>query len=128
LALVYQKISLKKLGNIKILSFIKNPYKIISESQILVAPLFEGAGVKVKVIESLACGTPVVGTEIAFEGIEFDKGLYLARRPTEYVQIIKELFNDVDLKYKNELRMEFLKFYQDYEKKLDYILIKKLRE
>ncbi len=119
---------IKKYKNIEVYGFVNNPYKIISESQILVAPLFEGAGVKAKVIESLACGTPVVGTEIAFEGIEFDKGLYLAKSPTEYVQIIKELFNDVDLKYKNELRMEFLKFYQDYEKKLDYIIIKKLQE
>lgn len=55
--------------NVKYLGFVENPYIHISESRGLIAPLFQGAGVKVKVIESLALGTPVVGTEVAFEGI-----------------------------------------------------------
>ena len=42
---------------------------MIANSRALIAPVFSGAGVKVKVLEALACGTPVVGTDIAFEGI-----------------------------------------------------------
>jgi glycosyltransferase involved in cell wall biosynthesis len=59
---------------IQYLGFLDNPYLKIAESQALIAPIFNGAGVKVKVIESLATGTPIIGTEIAFEGIN-DLGL-----------------------------------------------------
>lgn len=59
-----------KLNNrIQYLGFLENPYLNIAESQALIAPIFQGAGVKVKVIESLALGTSVIGTAIAFEGI-----------------------------------------------------------
>lgn len=56
--------------NFKILGFVENPVVEIAKCQALVAPLFKGAGVKVKVIDALSSGTPVIGTEIAFEGIE----------------------------------------------------------
>lgn len=49
--------------------YVENPYSIINKSKALIAPLFEGAGVKVKVIETLSLGIPVIGTPIAFEGI-----------------------------------------------------------
>ena len=54
--------------NICNMGFVDNPYQIISESKAMLCPLFSGAGIKVKVIDSLACGTPVIGTDIAFEG------------------------------------------------------------
>ncbi|WP_297971234.1 glycosyltransferase [uncultured Bacteroides sp.] len=60
---------IEKKRNISYLGFVENPYSIIVQSKALLAPLFSGAGVKVKVIESLALGTPVIGTNIAFEGI-----------------------------------------------------------
>jgi glycosyltransferase involved in cell wall biosynthesis len=58
-----------KFSNVEILGFVENPYQIISSSMGLLAPIFNGAGVKMKVLESLLCGIPVLGTEIAFEGI-----------------------------------------------------------
>lgn len=60
---------IEKLKNIFYIGFVDNPYCIIAKSKALLAPLFSGAGVKVKVIESLASGTPVIGTNISFEGI-----------------------------------------------------------
>lgn len=56
--------------NFKILGFVEAPVVEIAKCQALVAPLFKGAGVKVKVIDALSSGTPVIGTEVAFEGIE----------------------------------------------------------
>ena len=50
------------------LGFVDDPYPLISESKAMLSPLFSGAGIKVKVIDSLGCGTPVIGTDIAFEG------------------------------------------------------------
>lgn len=56
--------------NIKTAGFVENPVSEIAKCQALIAPLHKGAGVKVKVIDALSSGTPVVGTDVAFEGIE----------------------------------------------------------
>lgn len=61
---------IERYPNMCYLGFVENPYLILAESLALIAPLFNGAGVKVKVIEALAIGTPVIGTDIAFEGID----------------------------------------------------------
>lgn len=62
-----QKITLYP--NIEYLGFIEDPYLELMKSKALIAPVFKGAGVKVKVIEALASGTPVIGTVVAFEGV-----------------------------------------------------------
>ena len=56
--------------NFSYLGFVDDPIKEIARCQALIAPLFKGAGVKVKVIDALSSGTCVVGTAVAFEGIE----------------------------------------------------------
>lgn len=64
------KLKISAYKNFKILGFVENPVMEIAKCQALVAPLFKGAGVKVKVIDALSSGTPVIGTEVTFEGIE----------------------------------------------------------
>jgi len=55
---------------IEMTGFVEDPYPVLAAASGLIAPLFHGAGVKVKVLEALACGTLVVGTNVAFEGID----------------------------------------------------------
>jgi len=101
-----------------IYGFQENPYSLIASCKALVAPLFSGAGVKVKVIESLACGTPVIGNEIALEGIEFFEGIYLIKNEKEYVNTITSITQSIDLEKKKKLRQDFLSFYNLPEKLL----------
>ncbi|MCR4736205.1 MAG: glycosyltransferase [Treponema sp.] len=54
---------------IEYLGFVGNPLDIIIHSSAVIVPLFQGAGIKVKVIDSFTTGTPVIGTDIAFEGL-----------------------------------------------------------
>jgi len=72
---------------VECLGFLDNPYKEISNAKALIAPLFSGAGVKVKVVEALACGTPVIGNEITFEGIsdEFSKFMLTNTNAEDFV-------------------------------------------
>lgn len=53
--------------NSNIQVFFKNSYTNIAESQAFIAPIFQGARVKAKVTESLATGTSIIRTELAFE-------------------------------------------------------------
>jgi glycosyltransferase involved in cell wall biosynthesis len=50
--------------------FVEDPSAHFSRCACAIAPLAEGAGVKFKVLEALACGVPVIGTPVACEGIE----------------------------------------------------------
>lgn len=76
---------------INVLGFVDNPYPIIAESKAMLCPLFSGAGIKVKVIESLASGTPVIGTDIAFEGFseKYNKFMHKAQDLNTFVKEIE---------------------------------------
>lgn len=99
--------------NVEYLGFVDNPYTMISNSLAVITPLFSGAGVKVKVVESLACGTPVIGNEIAFEGIskKFSSFMLMANSPHEYIDRIKSL--DFSLKDRQQYKDKFIRLYQE---------------
>jgi glycosyltransferase involved in cell wall biosynthesis len=63
-------------GDVRGTGFIEDPSPYFSRCACAIAPLFEGAGVKFKVLEALACGVPVVGTPVACEGIEPQPALH----------------------------------------------------
>jgi glycosyltransferase involved in cell wall biosynthesis len=76
-------------NNIEYVGFVERPLDIIYTSRAVVAPLFIGAGIKVKVIDAFTTGTPVIGTDITFEGLPFFENLvYHAQKPQEYADII----------------------------------------
>lgn len=111
---------IQKHKNVTYLGFVENPYEIISEAKALISPLFNGAGVKVKVIESLACGTPVIGTSLSFEGITSltNRECIVANTKEDFVKSIESFnFSFTD---KKKLRNLFIETY--YNKPvLDYI-------
>lgn len=83
---------------INVLGFVDNPYPIIAESKAMLCPLFSGAGIKVKVIESLACGTPVIGTDIAFEGFseKYNKFMHKAQDLHTFVQEMEHVDHSIE--------------------------------
>lgn len=102
---------LKEYKNVEYKGFMENPYQMIADSLLVVSPLFSGAGVKVKVVESLACGTPVLGTSIAFEGINnaFKEFMLEAETPEDYIHSINNL--NISLDIRKHFKKSFLKSY-----------------
>lgn len=101
-----------KMLKVNVLGFVDNPYQIIAESKALMCPLLSGAGIKVKVIEALASGTPVLGTEIAFEGFsdKYSKFLIDCKTPKDFADNLEIINYDI-----NE-RLAFKKmFIEDYK-------------
>lgn len=74
--------------------FVEDPYPLISNCQAFISPLFTGAGIKVKVIEALACGVPVIGTDISFEGFDskYSKFMMTFNNEKECQSLMKKEF------------------------------------
>ena len=77
--------------SVEFLGFLDDPSTIFSGCSASIAPLKYGAGIKYKVLDSLAAGVPIIGTSVAFEGIELDKKTILAEREGFLEAIIKHL-------------------------------------
>lgn len=76
------------------------PY--LSRAWVVVAPLQEGFGVKVRVLQAMAVGKPVVSTSMVTTGIDVSIGqdIIIANSPTEFAERVIELLNDKQLREK----------------------------
>lgn len=115
------KALINNLTNVEYLGFVNNPYTLITNSLAVISPLFSGAGVKVKVVEALACGTPVIGNDIAFEGIsdKYKEFMIYANNPEDYIYQINALNIPIEkrIKFKkfflNEYQQEYISTFID---------------
>jgi len=97
--------------NVDYYGFVEDPYPLIAKADALIAPLFKGAGVKVKVIEALACGTQVFGTPVALEGVPDSAGLRVCHDAADFVREIKNVrVTEAD---KMRLKKDFLELYEN---------------
>lgn len=89
-----------KPNNIEYLGFVDNCYEELWRAKAVIVPLFQGAGVKIKVLDAFSCGTPVIGTKIAFEGISSIQGLtFQCDNKTDFADIINN-FHSVSFEEK----------------------------
>ena len=96
---------------IEYLGYVEDAYSVLAKSKAVIVPLFHGAGIKVKVLDSFTMGTPVIGTDIAFEGIpNVEKLIYRANNEQEFVEQI----NKVKVMFREEKVELKDKFYQEY--------------
>lgn len=58
------------LPNVEFFGQVDNAKEFIRGCDIFISPLFSGSGIRVKIIEAMALGKPVVTNELAFQGIE----------------------------------------------------------
>ncbi len=67
---------------------------------IMLVPLFEGSGLRIKIIEAGALGVPIIATKKAVEGLELVQGehLLLAETASEFASAMQLLLDDVSLR------------------------------
>lgn len=68
----------------------------LGSATVIVVPLRAGAGTRIKVLEALALGKPVVSTSVGCEGLEVVNGrdLLIADRPQEFARFLVRLLRD----------------------------------
>ncbi len=89
------------------------PY--FENASIYIAPIFSGAGMKVKVAEALAYGLPVIGTSHAFNGYRITDRAdgYLANDADELINSL-EHYMSLPLEGKRKIRVNAYKNFFDY--------------
>lgn len=92
---------------ISYLGFVEDCYSEIVKYSAMICPLFQGAGIKIKVLDSYATGTPVIGTEIAFEGVPYLEELeYKCETPQQFATVINN-FKPLPITRKKQLMNSF---------------------
>lgn len=104
-----------RFSSLKVLTDVSNEEldDLYSKARIAIVPLKFGAGVKGKVIEAMAKGVPIVGTDVAFEGMPKEEG-FLYKGINAPQEIRDEIIAMYSNKEKWERYSEFGKQYVRY--------------
>ncbi len=82
--------------NVKIVGEVPDAFEFMASKTILIAPLFSGSGIRIKIIESMAMGKAVISTTVGAEGINYTDGedILIANTKKEFLKAIKKLYNN----------------------------------
>ena len=88
------------------------PY--FEEADIFLAPIFEGAGMKVKIAEAMSYGLPVVSTSFGFIGynLKDKENCFVANSRDEFISSIRE-YKESGCEEKQRMRKNILKVYRE---------------
>jgi glycosyltransferase involved in cell wall biosynthesis len=81
---------------IQVTGYVEDPTPYLESSALLIVPLRAGGGMRVKILEALARGIPVVSTTIGAEGIDVTHGehLLIADEPAAFAQTVVRVLRD----------------------------------
>ncbi len=94
--------------NIIVHGFVEDLESLLSEMGILVAPIISGSGIRIKILESMAQGIPVITTSMGAKGILDKNILAIGDDPETFTNKIKEFV------YSKETRERFGRLGKEY--------------
>ena len=73
-------LSEKRFPNIVVVGEVEDAKTFMHSKSILIVPLFSGSGIRIKIIEGMATGKPIISTTVGAEGINYtrDKNIFIA--------------------------------------------------
>lgn len=85
---------------------VESAYDYLADLDIVVVPLFSGSGIRIKILESMAMGRPVISTPKGFEGIDIQNGIHadIVSNKNEFINAIKAHIEDGDRKLEMAVR------------------------
>lgn len=86
----------------KRLGYVKNQYDVLASHKIFLAPIYEGTGIKTKVLEACAAGCLVIGSKKAFEGTGLinKRHVLVVDSASQYIPLVQDVLLNTK-KYRN---------------------------
>ncbi|GEN76800.1 glycosyltransferase family 4 protein [Chryseobacterium hagamense] len=105
---------LEEMKNVTLLEFAENLEQYYHQSGIAICPMLEGTGIKIKVIEALSYGLPVVGTERAVDGFssKTKNGCLIGNSPEGFRDHLLSLLQSEE--YYAKLKREAEAYFMDH--------------
>jgi glycosyltransferase involved in cell wall biosynthesis len=91
--------SLKGIPGVCLTGYVEDVRPIVASASVLVVPLRYGGGTKLKVLEAMALGTPVVSTSVGAEGLDVQNGTHIliGESDEELAKLVVALLSDDEL-------------------------------
>lgn len=107
-------------SNLEIVGTVDDLSSYYNEATFVIAPIFSGSGMKVKIAEALMYGKTIFGTDEAFEGYNFDINKVGSKCNTaeEFIEEINQYLKTSKRKYNQKSREIFLRKYS-FEKSIN---------
>jgi glycosyltransferase involved in cell wall biosynthesis len=85
--------------NVRFVGFVDDIKSLISSSSASIAPLLSGGGTRLKILEAMAIGTPVISTAKGTEGLMVQNGkhLLIADEPAKFAESVVRILRDQEL-------------------------------
>lgn len=79
--------------------FVDDVRPYMERAQVYLCPMRDGGGTRLKILDALAMGVPIVATQMALEGIDVvpEQDVLVANEPSEFVRQIERVVNDAAL-------------------------------
>jgi glycosyltransferase involved in cell wall biosynthesis len=83
-------------SGLNVTGYVKDPNVYIAQAGVMVVPLRAGGGMRVKILNALAQGLPIVSTTLGAEGItvEHERHLLIANAPADFAAATLRLLNE----------------------------------
>ena len=79
-----------KADGVTVLGEVDNALDFMARRQVMVVPLFSGSGMRIKIVEGMAMGKPIISSQIGAEGILYLDGnnIVISNTLSEYIEAI----------------------------------------
>lgn len=87
-------------SRVRVTGYVEDVRPYLDEAEIYVCPIRDGGGTRLKVLDALAMGKPLVATALAVEGLDLVEGTHFlaAENPADFVRQIMRLSRDPTLR------------------------------
>jgi glycosyltransferase involved in cell wall biosynthesis len=82
--------------NVEIAGEVADAVNFINEHNVMIVPLFSGSGIRIKIIEGMACSKTIISTTVGAEGIHYTnlEDILIADEPVGFIEMISACMND----------------------------------
>ncbi len=93
---VGSSIDMHKVNGVKYLGFVDDTRKVYEKTRIFIAPVISGSGTRIKILEAMSMGVPVVATKIGAKGLALDgsKQVVVCKDAGEFARTLEKLYGD----------------------------------